>query len=303
MYGVPNMKLDKEMVVERRLRLMRDEGVNFVTNVTVGKSMPAAVLLKENDAVVIATGSTIPLDLQIEGRQYNGIYFAMDFLGPNTRSYLDSRFQDGSFIHPKGKKVIVIGSGDTGTDCIGTVLRHECEKVTSFELFNKPPPDRATDNPWPQWPRIFRIDYGHEEATFRQGAECREYGVLSKRFLGDEKGNVTGMETVRVEWTKNSDGKLTMTEVPNSKEVWEADLILLAMGYKGPNSELLGLDVELDKRGNIKAGYGQFITSMDKVFAAGDCRRGQSTVVWAISEGRQVAREIDRFLMGTTQLR
>jgi NADPH-dependent glutamate synthase beta subunit-like oxidoreductase len=221
----------------------------------------------------------------------------MEFLTKNTKSLLDSHHADGAYISAKGKDVIVIGGGDTGTDCIGTSLRHGCKSLVNFEILDRPPPDRAPDNPWPTWPRIFRVDYGHEESARKFGADPRVYNITGKEFVG-ENGIVTGIRTVEVAW---SGGK--PTEVPGSEKVWKADLILLSMGFLGP--ERYGTDplgIEHDARSNYKADYGKYATSVPKVFAAGDCRRGQSLVVRAINEGREAAREIDRFLMGSTSL-
>jgi glutamate synthase (NADPH/NADH) small chain len=307
MYGIPNMKLDKG-VVERRLQLLRDEGVTFVTKADVGnKESPNYVdpkkLHSENDAVLLATGATKPNDLPIPGRGLAGVYFAMEFLTANTKSLLDSKLSDGNYISAKDKRVIVIGGGDTGADCIGTSLRHGCKSVVNFELLPQPPQERAADNPWPQWPRIFRTDYSHQETAARFGADPRTYCIMSKEFVGSDGGGVAGIRTVQVSWTKDDAGKWKLTELPGSDRFWEADLVLLAMGFKGPEhylGEALGL--ELDPRSNYKAQHGPFATSLPKVFAAGDCRRGQSLVVWAINEGRGAARAVDAFLMGSSDL-
>jgi NAD(P)H-dependent glutamate synthase small subunit len=300
MYGIPNMKLGKD-VVQRRLDLLKEEGVEFVTNADVGGTGPNAVsvekLRAENDVVLLTTGATNGRDLPIENRQLKGIYMAMEFLRANTKSLLDSNHADNNYISAKGKKVIVIGGGDTGTDCIGTSLRHGATSIVNFELLPQPPEDRAPGNPWPLWPKIFRVDYGHSEAEHKFGKDPREYCLLSKGFIGDENGNVKGIRTVNVEWV-NEDGKFNMKEVAGSEKVWEADLILLSMGFLGPEQYVnKALGVETDERSNYKAQYDKFTTNVEGVFAAGDCRRGQSLVVWAIDEGRRAAREIDRFLM------
>ncbi len=227
----------------------------------------------------------------------------MEFLTATTKSLLDSQLTDGKFISAKDKKVVVIGGGDTGTDCIGTSLRHGCSQLVNFELLDCPPEERAADNPWPQWPRIFRVDYGHEEAAAKFGKDPREYCILSKEFLDDGQGNVRGIRTVRVTWTKDADGRFQMSEVPGSEQMVEADLVLLAMGFLGPEqylSDALGLQV--DSRSNYAAEHGEYATSLQGVFAAGDCRRGQSLVVWAINEGRGAARAIDIYLEGTSLL-
>jgi glutamate synthase (NADPH) small chain len=253
---------------------------------------------------LFATGATHPCDLSAPGRQLNGVHFAMEFLTENTRSLLDTQLENGAYISAKDKHVIVIGGGDTGTDCIGTSLRHGCKSLVNFELLPKPPAERAPDNPWPTWPRIFRVDYGHAEASAVFGRDPREYCLLTKEFVDDGAGNVAGVRTVEVEWTRDEeDGQWKMGEVPDSEKVWPADLVLLSMGFVSPEhylSEAAG--VELDGRGNYAADYGKYATGTAKVFAAGDCRRGQSLVVWAINEGRGAAREIDRFLMGSTDL-
>ncbi|KAK9665272.1 hypothetical protein RND81_14G101700 [Saponaria officinalis] len=301
MYGVPNMKADKIDVVQRRVNLMAEEGVNFVVNANVGKDELYSFdrLKKENNAIVLTVGSTKPRDLPIEGRDLSGVHFAMEFLHANTKSLLDSNLQDGNYISAKGKKVVVIGGGDTGTDCIGTSIRHGCTGVVNLELLPEPPKSRAPGNPWPQWPRIFRVDYGHQEAATKFGKDPRTYEVLTKRFIGDKNGNVKGLELVHVRWEKDASGKFQFTEVEGSQEIIEADLVLLAMGFLGPESNVADkLGLERDNRSNYKADYGGYSTNVDGVFAAGDCRRGQSLVVWAISEGRQAAAQVDKFLMG-----
>ncbi|XP_062148774.1 glutamate synthase [NADH], amyloplastic isoform X2 [Alnus glutinosa] len=300
MYGVPNMKTDKVDVVQRRVNLMAQEGVNFVVNASVGTDPVYSLdrLREENDAVVLAVGATKPRDLPVPGRELSGVHFAMEFLHANTKSLLDSNLQDGNYISAKGKKVVVIGGGDTGTDCIGTSIRHGCSSIVNLELLPQPPQTRAPGNPWPQWPRVFRIDYGHQEASAKFGKDPRSYEVLTKRFVGDEKGALKGLEVVRVRWEKDASGKFQFKEVEGSEEIIEADLVLLAMGFLGPESTVAEkLGVERDNRSNFKAEYGRFSTSVDGVFAAGDCRRGQSLVVWAISEGRQAAAQVDKYLI------
>jgi glutamate synthase (NADPH/NADH) small chain len=299
MYGIPNMKLGKD-VVERRVEILRQEGITFLTSADVGGAGEGAVSLQslksDNDAVVLCTGATNARDLPIEGREFKGIYPAMEFLRANTKSLLDSKLEDGNYISAKGKKVIVIGGGDTGTDCIGTSLRHGASSLVNFELLPNPPEDRADDNPWPQWPKIFRVDYGHEESRALYGKDPREYCLMSKRFLGDAQGNLTGIVTVEVDWTQ-VDGQWKMAEVVGSEKTWEADLIMLSMGFLGPEqyaAEAAGIDV--DQRSNYKATYGEFKTSVDGIFAAGDCRRGQSLVVWGIDEGRRAAEEVNKYL-------
>lgn len=317
MYGIPNMKLDKG-VIDRRIDQLRCEGVEFFTNTHIGKTeefpeghinrimqdadlkisyIDPNELTQQFNAVLWATGATKPRDLPIPGRDLNGIHFAMDFLTRNTKSLLDSKLQDDRYISAKDKNVIVIGGGDTGTDCIGTSLRHGCKTLVNFELLPEPPVERAQDNPWPQWPKIFRVDYGHQEATERNGKDPREYCILSKEFISDGKGNLAGIKTVNVEWTKDDSGRFQMHEIEGSEKEWKADLITLALGFLGPEQtavDMMGL--EYDPRSNIKAGYGEFTTNIEGVFAAGDCRRGQSLVVWAINEGRNAAQAIDQYL-------
>ncbi|MDZ4850926.1 MAG: glutamate synthase small subunit [Pirellulaceae bacterium] len=301
MYGIPNMKLDKG-IVQRRLDLMAAEGVKYVTGADVGVNVDPKKLMAENDAVLLATGATKPRDLPIPGRSLNGVHFAMEFLTKNTASLLDSQHADGNYISAKGKKVVVIGGGDTGCDCIGTSMRHGCTQLVNFELLDRPPEDRAEDNPWPQWPKIFRIEYGHEEAAEKFGIDPREFSILSKEFLDDGAGNVRGIKTIRVRWVKEA-GRISMQEIPGSEQIIEADLVLLAMGFLGPESYVSELmQVELDPRSNYKAEHGKFETNIPGLFAAGDCRRGQSLVVWAINEGRGAARAIDTYLTGDSTL-
>jgi glutamate synthase (NADPH/NADH) small chain len=302
MYGIPNMKLDKEAVVQRRVSLMKEEGITFVTSTEVGKDYPADKLLKEFDAVVLALGATKPRDLPVEGRALKGVHFAMEFLHQNTKALLDSKHADGGYINADGKDVIVIGGGDTGTDCVGTSLRHGCNSVTQLEIMPRASEERAANNPWPQFPRIYKLDYGQEEAKAVYGDDPRAYSIQTKRIVGDADGNVKEVHTVGIEW-KNVDGRFQPVEVEGSEKVWPAQLVLLAMGFLGPEDQLIEqLKVARDERSNVKAEYGQFSTSVEGVFSAGDARRGQSLVVWAINEGRACAREVDRYLMGSSNL-
>jgi glutamate synthase (NADPH/NADH) small chain len=302
MYGIPNMKLDKEQAVMRRLSQMEAEGVKFVTNTEVGVNYPAEQLLNEFDAVVICTGATKPRDLPVEGRSLKGIHFAMDFLTSNTRSLLD-RSKNGSFISAENKDVIVIGGGDTGTDCVGTSLRHGCRSLVQIEILPQPPMDRATDNPWPEWPKVYRLDYGQEEAAAKFGADPRVYLTTAKRFTSDDHGAVKEVLTVQIKWDRNEKGQFVPKEVPGTEQLRPVQLVLLAMGFLGPEQPLLdALKIERDARTNIKAEFEKYHTNIRNVFAAGDCRRGQSLVVWAFNEGRGAARECDRYLMGHTNL-
>jgi glutamate synthase (NADPH/NADH) small chain len=302
MYGIPNMKLDKEQVVMRRIKQMEAEGITFVCNTEVGKNYPAEKLLKEFDAVVLATGATKPRDLPIEGRQLKGIHFAMDFLTANTKSLLDQH-KNGDFIDATGKDVVVIGGGDTGTDCVGTSMRHGCKSLVQVEILPKPPLERAKDNPWPEWPKTYKLDYGQEEVAAKFGADPRVYLTTATKFEGDAHGQVKAVHTVQVEWTKNDKGQFIPKNVPGTEKVLPAQLVLLAMGFLGPEQPLLeSLGIERDARSNAKAEFEKYTTNLKGVFAAGDCRRGQSLVVWAFNEGRGAARECDRYLMGATDL-
>ena len=310
MYGIPNMKLEKE-TVERRVDLMRAEGVEFITNCEVGKDLPADRLKEEYNAVVLCGGATNPHDLPLEGRELDGVHFAMEFLHGNTKQVLDDKYgrsaQEGfnyPFISAEGKDVIVIGGGDTGNDCLGTSMRHGCKSVNMFEIMPEPPPERAADNPWPEWPRIFRVDYGHAEVAARFGEDPRTFLISTKRFVGDEHGRLKELHTVMIEWVPSNNGtRPQLREVPGSEKVWPAQLVFLAMGFRGPENPVLEqLGVNRDARSNAQAEYGKFATNVPGVFAAGDMRRGQSLVVWAINEGRGAARECDRYLMGETSL-
>ena len=302
MYGIPNPKLDKT-IVQRRVDLMAKEGVEFVTNAAVGVHIPARKLREEFDAVVLCCGATKPRDLPIPGHDLKGIHFAMEFLLANTKSLLDSGHKDGNYISATGKHVIVVGGGDTGTDCVGTTMRHKCKSLTQLEILPRPPDTRQPDNPWPEWPKIYRLDYGQEEAKARFGNDPRFYLTTGEKFVGDEKGYVKEMHIYDVEWAKDQRGAFVPKRIPGTERVLPADLVLLAMGFLGPEDAILTeLGVERDPRSNAKAEYGRFATSVDGVFAAGDMRRGQSLIVWAINEGRGAARECDRYLMGTTNL-
>ncbi len=302
MYGIPNMKLDKQKVVLRRIDQMQKEGIRFRNNTEVGKDFPAEKLLLEFDAVVLCTGATQPRDLPIAGRSLQGIHFAMDFLQANTKSLLDGH-QNGSYISALGQDVMVIGGGDTGTDCVGTALRHGCKSLVQVEILPQPPADRAQDNPWPEWPKIYRLDYGQEEAAAKFGGDPRVYLTTAKQFVGDDQGRVKEAHCVQIEWKKNEKGQFIPVEVPGTGQIRPVQLVLLAMGFLGPEQPLLeALGVARDPRSNVKAEYGKYATGLKGVFAAGDCRRGQSLVVWAFHEGRGAARECDRYLMGDTDL-
>ena len=292
MYGIPNMKLEKS-ILDMRIDLMKQEGIRFFPNTDVGSNKKSSVTLKQlskdNDVVLLATGATSPRDLAIPNREAKGIHFAMDFLRANTKSLLDSNHEDQKYINAKDKNVIVIGGGDTGTDCIGTSLRHGCKSLTNFEILSQPPIERAENNPWPLFPRTYKVDYGHEESASLFGKDPRVFSISGKEFLSDNQGNLTGILTTEVD--------SNFKEIPGTEKEWKADLILLAMGFLGPESYVIdSLNIDLDERSNYKAEHNLHVTSDPKVFAAGDCRRGQSLVVWAINEGRAAAQEINNYL-------
>ncbi len=302
MYGIPNMKLDKG-IVQRRVNLLAEEGIEFLTNTEVGKDLPAEKLLEEYDAVVLCGGATKPRDLPIEGRSLKGVHFAVEFLHANTRSLLDSRHTNGKYISAEGKDIVVIGGGDTGTDCVGTSIRHNCKSVIQLEIMPQPAADRQADNPWPQWPKVLKVDYGQEEAIALYGRDPRNYCITAKKFVGDADGNLKEVHAIGVEWQKDAAGRFIPVEIPGTEKVFPVQLVLLAMGFLGPeDTAFKALGVEQDARSNVKAEYGAFSTNVKGVFAAGDMRRGQSLVVWAINEGRAAARECDRYLMGYTKL-
>jgi glutamate synthase (NADPH) small chain len=302
MYGIPNMKLDKKEVVLRRIRLMEQEGIKFICNANVGENVEPQIFLKEYDATVICTGATQPRDLPVEGRSLKGVHFAMEFLTANTQAVLNGGAEHGP-IQAGGKDVVVIGGGDTGTDCVGTAMRHGCKSLVQLEIMGKPPMDRTADNPWPEWPKVYKLDYGQEEAAARFGADTRVYLTTVKKFIGDADGRVKELVTVGVKWGKNDRGQFGPQEVPGTEKTHPAQLVLLAMGFLGPEQALIKeIGLETDARSNIKAEHEKYATSIKGVFAAGDCRRGQSLVVWAFNEGRGAARECDRYLMGSTDL-
>jgi glutamate synthase (NADPH/NADH) small chain len=301
MYGIPNPKLDKVHVVQRRIEQLAKEGIIFAPNTEVGVNYPADRLLNEFDAVVLCTGATKPRDLPIEGRQLGGVHFAMEFLQGNTKALLDGTRAD-DFLSAQDKDVIVIGGGDTGTDCVGTAMRHGCRSLVQLEILPMPPMERASDNPWPEWPKVYRMDYGQEEAAAKFGADPRVYLTTAKKFAADAHGRVQAVHTVEIAWEKEG-GRFVPKEKAGTEKVRPAQLILLAMGFLGPEQPLLErLGVERDPRTNIKAEYGKYATNLPGVFAAGDCRRGQSLVVWAFNEGREAARACDAYLMGQSSL-
>jgi glutamate synthase (NADPH/NADH) small chain len=302
MYGIPAMKLDKRLI-DRRVKLMEEAGVRFQTGVEVGKTIPVSELRVDTDALVLCGGACKPRDLPVEGRGLLGVHFAMEYLTANTRSLLGGAVEDGSSLSARDKHVVVIGGGDTGNDCVGTAVRHGCKSVVQLEILPRPPEQRAADNPWPQWPKIYRVDYGQEEAAAQFGADPRLFAVQTKRMLADKYGHVCAIEIVDVHFVPQPASPPKLEEIPGSQRTLPADLVLLAMGFVGPEREgmLSDLGVKLDGRGNVAVDEDRQ-TSLVGVFAAGDMARGQSLVVWAIMEGRQAARGVDRFLMGETVL-
>lgn len=302
-YGIPNMKLEKH-IIDRKIEVMKAEGVTFITDANIGENVKAKKLLEEYDSVVLACGASNPRDIKAPGRDANGIYFAVDFLKSTTKSLLDSGLTDGKYISAKGKNVIVIGGGDTGNDCVGTSIRHGCKSIMQLEMMPKPPVDRLPNNPWPQWPKVLKTDYGQEEAIAVFGEDPRVYQTTVKEFIKDKKGNLCKVKLVKLEPKKDEKtGRIMMSEVAGSEYEVDCELVLIAAGFLGTQkyvSDAFG--VELNERTNVKTAPGKFATNVDKVFTAGDMHRGQSLVVWAIREGRDAAREVDEYLMGYTNL-
>jgi len=288
--------------VLRRIAQLEREGVSFLCNVVVGAGQDSLKLLRDFDAVVLCTGATQPRELPVAGRSLAGVHVAMDYLTASTRTLLE----DGAGPTPidaHGKDVVIVGGGDTGTDCVATAMRQGCRSLTQLEILPRPPNDRAAHNPWPEWPKVYKLDYGQEEAAARFGVDPRSYLTTVKRFLAGTDGALAGVETVAVRWQKNASGQMLPVEEAGSERTVPAQLALLALGFLGPEQALLNqLGAAVDSRGNVRAEHGTFITSVQGVFAAGDCRRGQSLVVWAIAEGRGAARECDRYLSGSTTL-
>lgn len=303
MYGIPNMKLEKH-IIDRKVEVMKAEGVEFVTNANVGKDVKAAKLLKEYDKVILACGSSNPRDINVPGRDAKGIYFAVDFLTATTKSLLDSDLKDGKYISAKGKKVVIIGGGDTGNDCVGTSIRHGAASVTQIEMMPKLPDERAEDNPWPVWPKVCKTDYGQEEAIAVFGHDPRIYQTTVKEFVKDKNGNLTKVITVKLEQKKDEKtGRTMMSEVAGSESTLEADIVLIAAGFLGSQKYVAdAFGVKLNERTNVATEAGKYNTNVENVFVAGDMHRGQSLVVWAIREGREVAKEVDLSLMGYTNL-
>ena len=303
MYGIPNMKLEKQ-IVERKVKVMEEEGVTFVTGTDVGKDLKAEKLLKDFDRVVLACGASNPRDINAPGRDAKGIYFAVDFLKANTKSLLDSDFQDGKFVNTKDKNVVIIGGGDTGNDCVGTSIRHGCKSVTQIEMMPKAPDERAENNRWPEWPKVCKTDYGQEEAIDLFGHDPRIYEATVKEFVKDKSGNLKAVKIVKLSWEKDPEsGRMNMKEIPGSEQTLPAEIVLIAAGFLGSQKYVTdAFKVALNQRTNVSTAPGQYETSVKNVFAAGDMHRGQSLVVWAIREGREAARAVDESLMGYTNL-
>lgn len=303
MYGIPNMKLEKQ-IVARKVEAMEAEGVVFMTGVDVGKDLKAEKLLKDFDRVVLACGASNPRDINVPGRDAKGIYFAVDFLKANTKSLLDSDFADGNFVNTKDKNVVIIGGGDTGNDCVGSSIRQGAKSVVQLEMMPKPPEERADNNPWPEWPKVLKTDYGQQEAIALFGSDPRIYETTVKEFIKDEKGCLTKVKAVKLAWTRDEEtGRMNMSEIPGSEFILDVDLVFIAAGFLG-TQEYIAEDfgLKLTERANVFTKPGQYKTNVERVFAAGDMHRGQSLVVWAIREGREVAREVDGDLMGYSNL-
>ncbi len=303
MYGIPNMKLEKQYV-ERKISIMKEEGVEFVTGTDVGKDIKADKILKDYDRVILACGASNPRDIKAPGREAKGIYFAVDFLKATTKSLLDTGLQEGTYISTKGKKVVVIGGGDTGNDCVGTSIRLGAASVLQLEMMPKAPDCRAANNPWPEWPKVCKTDYGQEESIAVFGKDPREYCTTVKEFITDKNGNLCRLKLVKLESRKDqTSGRFMMTEIEGSEYEVEADIVLIAAGFLGSENYVTkAFGVEVNERTNVKTGNGRYRTSVKHVFTAGDMHRGQSLVVWAIREGRDAAREVDLSLMGYTNL-
>ena len=303
MYGIPNMKLEKR-IIDRKIDVMKAEGITFVTNTDIGKDIKPAKLLADFDRVVLCCGSSNPRDITAPGRDAEGIYFAVDFLSRNTKSLLDSDFKDGNYISAKGKNVIIIGGGDTGNDCVGTCMRHGCKSVTQIEMMPKAPDKRAANNPWPEWPKICKTDYGQEEAIAVFGHDPRIYESTVKEFIKDKNGRLKAVKIVKLAWEKDPQtGRMNSKEVAGSEKIMDCELVLIAAGFLGAQKYITdAFKVELTPRTNVKTEQDSFKTNVKNVFAAGDMHTGQSLVVKAIRQGRECAREVDESLMGYSNL-
>lgn len=302
-YGIPEMKLSYDVVL-RRVKILEQEGITFITNTEVGKDYPAPALRLDFDAVIMCTGAAVHRDIVVEGRELKGVHYAMDFLHANTKSLLDSNLVDGNYISAEGKNVIVIGGGDTGTDCLATSVRHNCKNLVQFDVYDKKGALRDDlGNPWPQYPRVHRVEYGQKEAAAAFGEDPRAFAVMTKKFVGDEKGQLKEVHTVNVKLKIDESGNRIREEIPATEKIWKADLVLIAIGFSGPDQKFIEqMEVETSANSTVNAEYGKYTTNVEGVFAAGDMRRGQSLIVWAINEGREAARECDRYLMGSTVL-
>lgn len=303
MYGIPNMKLEK-YIIERKVKIMEEEGIVFCTGVDVGRDVKARKLLQDYDRVVLACGASNPRDIKAPGRDARGIYFAVDFLTANTKSLLDSDFADKKYVDTKDKAVVIIGGGDTGNDCVGTAIRHGAKSVTQIEMMPKAPDQRTPNNPWPEWPKVCKTDYGQEEAIALYGHDPRIYETTVKEFVKDKRGNLKAVKVVKLSWVRDPEsGRMNMQEVPGSEQTLEADIVLIAAGFLGSQDYVAeAFGVERNERTNVKTAPGQYQTSVENVFVAGDMHRGQSLVVWAIREGREAAQAVDESLMGYSNL-
>ena len=302
-YGIPNMKLEKH-IIDRKLDVMREEGVEFVVNANVGADVKAKDILKEYDAVVLACGASNPRDINAPGRDANGIYFAVDFLTSTTKALLDNGLKEGTYISARDKNVVVIGGGDTGNDCVGTCIRHGCKSVTQLEMMPKAPDERTESNPWPQWPLVCKTDYGQEEAIAVFGHDPRIYTTTVKEFVKDKKGNLSKLITVSLESkVDEKTGRRMMVPVDGTEKEIPCELVLIAAGFLGTQKYVTdAFGVELNERTNIKTDADSYVTSVNGIFTAGDCHTGQSLVVKAIRQGRDCARAVDQYLMGYTNL-
>ncbi len=329
MYGIPNMKLDKS-VIDRKIDYLKKTGIEFVTSTEVGGSKEAAPkkvavademeayinaskvkyvkaekVINDFDAVILACGAAKPRDIRAEGRDAKGIYFAVDYLKQTTKSLLDSNLEDGKYVSARDKKVLIIGGGDTGNDCVGTSIRQGAIAVTQLEMMPKPPVERAANNPWPEWPKVLKTDYGQEEAIALFGDDPRIYETTVKEFIKDENGHVKAAKCVMLNWEKDPEtGRMSMKEDPESEYIIECDIVLIAAGFLGAENHIMeSFGVELNARGSVNTTCRSYATNVDKVYACGDVRRGQSLVVWAIHEGREVASEVDAKLLGYANLK
>jgi glutamate synthase (NADPH) small chain len=301
MYGIPNMKLDKQ-VVERRIKLLTQEGIQFVTNIEIGKDVTAEGLQAQFDAVILCTGAQKQRKLVIEGSESNGIHLAMDYLTTTTKGLLDSDYTQDGYINAEGKDVIVIGGGDTGADCVATALRQKCRSIVQFGKHPQLPVERTSDNLWPAYPNVFSMDYAYKEAEAKLGDDPRQYSIQTKKVVADEQGNVKELHTIEMEKLRDEQGRFYFQEIPGTEKVWPAQLVFIAIGFEGTEQPLLHQFGVRAVNQRIEAAYGQYTTNVKGVFTAGDARRGQSLIVWAINEGRGVAHEVDVYLMGKSNL-